>query len=800
MKNIFLILFLLITSFIYSQDCKSILIGNVTDFHDNAPLENATIKLIGTDKITISDKQGKFTFRDLCNDIYKIEVSHLGCETTVFTLEINGDTFKAVSLEHHIEELDAVAVKSKGSKKVTSTAQETVIKSSTLNKYSNLSLGDALKEIPGVTSLNTGSSIVKPIINGLHSSRVLILNNSVRLQDQEWGVEHAPNIDINSANQISVIKGSGALAYGGDAIGGVVLVNPGRILRKDTLYGRTISGAQTNGKGYNFSSVLNKNYKSGWFAQIQGSYKRNGDFKTPDYILTNTGLQSKGFSARFGKNKLESGFEAYYSYLDNEIGILRSAHIGNIKSLASSINAPVPLFIEDFSYNINSPKQEVTHHLLKASYYKRIRNFGKIDFQYDYQNNHRLEFDIRRGDRSTKPAIDLELKTHTISISAKKDNNLDRKYNFGFLARYQNNFANPDTGVRRLIPDYDKYDFGFYATTIWKINDNLITDAGFRYDFSKIDALKFYRTSAWESRGYNLLFPDLVIETLRNQVLTNPSLDFHNISGAIGLKYNFDDNQFILGNYTLSGRPPNVSELFSDGLHHSAARIEIGDLRIDSERSHRVSGTYGYTNSKFTFQIETFFNRINNFIYIVPSPVGIIPLIRGPFPVWDYIQTDARFFGADMTMSYQFNSYWSTNHKSSFIKGYDLKSDLPLIDVPPFNTSNSLTYSNSNWKNFTASIQSEWVFEQNEFPNEFNFTVPIANEDDINVDLGPPPAYHLMHFQSEITFPVSKKTSLNIRLRIDNIFNESYRNYLNRLRFFTDELGRNFNLQIQFNY
>ncbi len=800
MKNIFLILFILLSGFIYGQNCNNIFIGEVTDFHNSAPLENATIKLIGTNKITISDKKGKFTFEDLCNSTYNVEVSHLGCETETFKITVSGNTFKAVSLEHHIEELDAVAVKSNGVKKTTVTAQETVLKSETLVRYSNLSLGDVLKEVPGVSSINTGNAIVKPMINGLHSSRILIMNNNVRLQDQEWGIEHAPNIDINSANQISVIKGSGALAYGGDAIGGVVVVNPGRFIRKDTLYGRTILGSQTNGRGYNISSTLNKNYESGWFAQIQGSYKRNGDFKAPDYNLTNTGLDSKGFTARFGKNKFESGFELYYSYLDNEIGILRAAHIGNIKNLATSINAPEPIFIDDFSYDINPPKQEVTHHLYKASYYKRIKNFGKVDVQYDYQNNHRFEFDIRRGGRSVIPAIDLKLQTHTISANAKKDNNLERKYSFGLLARYQNNFANPDTGVRRLIPDYDKYDYGGYVTTEWKLSDHLIADAGLRYDFSRIDALKFYRTSAWEDRGYDLLFPNLVIETLRNQVLTNPVLDFHNVSGALGVKYRFNDNHYILGNYTLSSRPPNPSELFSDGLHHSAARIEIGDLRIDSERSNRVSATYGYSGSKLNIQLESYYNQINNFIYIVPSPLGIVPLIRGPFPIWEYVQTDARFFGIDFSANYQMSPYWNLNHKSSFIKGYDKIADLPLIDIPPFTTLNSIRYSNSNWNNFTASLQSEWVFEQNEFPLEFNYTVPIANEDDINVDLSPPPGYHLIHFQSEITLPVFKQSSLNIRFSVDNIFNTNYRNYLNRLRFFADDLGRNFRIQLQLNY
>ncbi|WP_340169172.1 TonB-dependent receptor [Lacinutrix sp.] len=804
---------LTISYIVNSQECTYTFLGEISDFHDGTPINQATIYSKSLDKYYVSDSHGKFKVEDLCKGILDLVVSHVACETKKISIVIDADTYKSIIMEHHIQDLGEVSIKSFGINKETKTGQESIIKSDVINKYSAMSLGDVLKEVQGVSSLNTGSTIVKPIINGLHSSRILIMNNGVRQQDQEWGIEHAPNIDINTASQISVIKGSGALAYGGDAIGGVVVINPNRVINKDTVYGRTIIGGQTNGSGYNITSTINKNYKSGWFGQVQGSYKINGDFKAPDYYLTNTGLNSKGISARFGKNKFESGFELYYSYFDNEIGILKSAHIGNIKNLATALNAPVPLFTDDLGYDIIEPKQEVEHNLFKASYYKRFKNFGKVDIQYDYQNNQRFEFDIRRGGRSEKPAVDLKLQTHTVSVNAKIDNNQEQKHNFGLLARYQNNFANPDTGIRRLIPDCDKYDFGIYTTNEWSIKDNLIVDSGLRYDFSRIDALKFYRVSAWENQGYDEDFRDIivgsvvagevindVINTNASQYLTNPIFDFHNISASIGIKYDLNDNQHLSLGYNLASRAPNASEMFSDGLHHSAARIETGDIRIDSEHSHRISATYAYNASKFNLQVESYYNTINDFINLIPSSDGIIPLIRGPFPSWEYTQTNASIFGLDVTTNYQITENLNANHKSSFIKGYDKKADLPLIDIPPFITTNSISYTNSKWHNFNASLQSEWVFKQNEFPNEYNYTVAIANEDDINVDLSPPPAYHLMHIQGELTLPVFKQSNLNIRLSVDNVFNTKYRNYLNRLRFFADEMGRNIKLQLQLNY
>ena len=787
-----------------AQNCNFIFRGEIIDFHDNSPLEGATIFIENIDRYVTSDKQGKFKIENLCKGILTLTISHVGCENKKLNINIDSDTTKQIFLEHHIEELDEIGVNASVVKKETKTAQEQILKVETIERYSSFSLGDALREISGVSSINTGNTIVKPMINGLHSSRVLILNNGVRLQDQEWGIEHAPNIDINSANQISVIKGSGALAYGGDAIGGVVILKPKRAVMKDTLFGKTILGGQSNGKGYFINSSLNKNYASGWFGQIQATYKRNGDYQAPDYNLTNTGLESKGVSVQLGKKTFESGFEVFYSFIDNEIGILRAAHTGNGGDLADAINAVHPSFIRDFSYDINPPKQVIQHHLFKATYYKRIQNFGKVDVQYDYQNNQRFEFDIRRGERRDIPAVDLVLQTHTLLANAKLDSNLNRIIKFGILARYQNNFADPDTGVRRLIPDYDKYDFGTYLNSEWRVNDKLFLDAGLRYDFSRIDAQKFYQLSRWVERGYDTQFADLVVpnedaESV-GQIFTNPVFDYHNFSGAFGSKFQLKDHSSILLNYALSTRAPNPSELFSDGLHHAAARFEFGDLRLNQEVSNRIGISYNYKDDKLNFLVDTYYNFINDYIYLRPSGESEITN-RGEFVAWEYVQSRAEIFGVDLSLSYNISDQINFTNKSSFIKGYDKTDAIPLIDIPSFYTTNSITFEKKEWKNFRANLTSEWVIEQNEFP-DFNFSVfDAVQNQDVFVDIStPPPAYHLLHFSSKVNFNIKNNTSLNLSLTINNIFNTNYRNYLNRLRFFADEVGRNFSIQLKLNY
>jgi len=807
MRYYILIITCCLFSITYGQNCNYKLSGNIHDFHDGSAITGATIYIKTLDRYTTSNIEGNYTIEDLCKGLLTFEVSHLGCETKIIKVQINGDTQYEINMEHHIEELNEIKIDASGNPKLTKTSQESQLKTKTLERFSAFSLGDALKHISGVSSINTGNTIVKPVINGLHSSRVVVMTNGVRLQDQEWGIEHAPNIDLNAAGSINVIKGANSLAYGGDAIGGVIVLKPQKISLKDSLYGKTIVSGQTNGRGYSIASTLTKSWQKGWYFTGQASAKRFGDFEAPDYSLTNTGLNSKGFSVNTGFKTFEKGFNVYYSYLNNQIGILRGSHIGNVEDLNNAINLQnlvgiinkEPLATEDFSYEINAPRQDVTHQIIKADFYKRFKKFGRLEVLYDFQNNQRFEYDVRVGDDRNKPAIDLTLKTHTLKSSLKIDTNTNAVYRFGLALGFQNNFANPETGVRRLIPDYDKYDAGVFAISNFKLNDNTNLDFGLRYDFNKIDAKKFYRTSRWIERGYDVDFANIVIDDLGTQLLVNPVLNYHNVSASAGMSHKFNDKNTIIFNYGLSNRAPNSSELFSDGLHHSAARIELGDLRIKQETSHRISGSYQFKNKSLSLNLESFLNHINDYIFI--KPTGTEQTIRGAFPVWDYIQTDALLYGLDVTANYNFSRKWFLNNKSSFIKGRDLIKKEALIDIPSFKTVNVLGYLNKKWLNFNAELQSELILMQNDYPNN-NFEVYIpTTEEFILLDIStPPPTYHLMHFESDITIKLSEKTDLNVGINVTNIFNTSYREYLNRLRYFADDLGRNFMLQLKLNY
>ncbi|SRX53900.1 TonB-dependent receptor [Aequorivita sp. CIP111184] len=794
---LFILLLCSITSF--SQNCNNTLSGTVTDLHDGSLLVGATLIVAGSEQAVVTDLDGKFILKNLCDDTYSIQVSHPFCLTKGFTIKVTGNTTKNFKLEHHLEELNQITVARKAYSNKSKTILENTISKEELERFSSGTLGDALNSLSGVSSLNTGNTVVKPLINGLHSSRVVIINNGVRMEDQEWGAEHAPNVDINSAGNLTLIKGAGALQYGGDALGGVIVAEASKIPVKDSLYGKTLFTGASNGRGTSLTSQLTKSYQSGWYATVQGTLKRFGDFEAPDYVLSNTGIFERNASFHVGLNRFDYGIEAYYSLFKNEIGILRASHLGGAQDQIRAINSDRPLMINDFTYNIIAPKQDVTHHLARIKGFKRFDGFGKLSLQYDFQRNKRLEFDIRRGADKDNASLDLQLDTHTLMLDLDSHITDAVSLKTGLMARYQNNFADPNTGVRRLIPDYDKYDLGIYAIADYRLNDKLLLEAGGRFDYTYMDVFKFYRTSFWESRNYDELFPEIVVEKLDNQILTNPQLNFNNASATLGATYAFSDEYKLFFNYSLASRAPNPSELFSEGLHHSASRIELGDLRFKSEIGHKLALTFQRENEKFSFSVSPFINTINDFIVIEPTEIQ--QTVRGNFQVWEYRQTNAQLLGVDFDASYSFAKNLRFNNQFSLVKGYDRTRDEPLISMPPVNTKNEIVYQNPDFKNLRLALQSEYVFRQNEFPNN-NFEVFIPETETMEiVDLSTPPdAYHLLNFNSSIDFKATQKSTLTVGFGITNLLNTSYRNYLNRLRYYADDLGRNFLLNLKLNY
>lgn len=770
--------------------------GTVQDSHDKTLLSNAKIS-VGKFQAT-SDEEGKFTLKKIPAGTYTLTAAHPECDLFTEEITVNSDLQITVSMEHHAHEIEGVTMH--GVHKNQGNLVIKMLESDEISRNSSENLGNLLSKISGVGALKTGNNVVKPVIHGLYGSRISILNNGVKMAEQEWGAEHAPNIDINNFQHIDVIKGASALKYGSDAIGGVIMLQPEIFKKVDTLKGHAQISGISNGRGISADLKLVKTWKNAWFVGANGGYRKLGDLQTPTDNLWNTGTVFNSFNFTVGNREFDQGFSADYSVTNQEIGIFRGSHIGNLEDFYSVLNSGEMLYKRSFSYDIDNPKQEIQHHLTKLSGYKIFGDFGKISADYSFQYNRRKEFDLRRGELNEIPALNLELFTNQLNVSHLIERpkwNLESGIDLG----YQYNYSTTETQAKRLVPNYSKYNGGFFSVFKYKIQPKFWLEAAVRYDRNHFDVKMWYDQSEWET-NYAAEFPEYYVSTdpETSRVFTNPKMNFDNFAFSLGADWSVSDHFSAKFNYAKVSRTPNIAELFSNGLHHSAAVVEQGDLRLKNEEGHQfnlnLSAKADVLNG-LEISVNPYAFLTKNFINQVPT--GIQNTIRGIFPVWTYQQVNAEMIGLDADVNLNFTKNFSYIGTFAYVYGQDKTHNQPLILMVPTNFSNALEFKNENWRNFYLNVNQQTFFKQKRFP-VYNPVISVFEngvEVEKTLDLSTAPkGYSLFNLQAGID--VAKNFSAG--LTVSNIFNTKYRDYLNRMRFFSDEMGRNFILHLKYNF
>jgi len=749
-------------------DCSLTIRGRVIDDHDRSALAFAEVIIVGTEKGAVADDQGRFMITGLCPGTYQLRASHLGCAPVERAVTLDADVVTDLRLEHHSEELREMEVVSARPDENVGQAQETLDKSM-MELNAGKSLAEMLTAIPGVTMLSSGPTISKPVIHGLSGNRILTLNQGIRQEDQQWGTEHAPNLDPFSSDKLTVVKGAASVQYGSDALGGVVITEPVELPREAGTRGEVRGIGLLNARGGGGNGLLQGGVKGlrgfGW--RVQGSARYLGDSEAPDYVLSNTGVREAGASASLGYRDHRCSASVYYSWFTRELGILRASHIGNLTDLNNAIENGTPWYVADFTYSIEAPRQDVEHQLLKAEAGYAISERDRIVLTYGYQADDRQEYDIRRGGRSGIPALDLFLVTHTADAVLKHWIGKRIHGKFGANGVYQENVNQPGTGVRPLIPNYRKQSGGVFLLEHLPLSEKVELEAGARIEGTLLE----------------------VVEYNADDVLVSPEHNYTNSAFSAGANWTIIDSSSIRFNLSTAYRPPHVSELYSEGLHHGAAAIERGDTALTSERSLKavVDLEAFWFKGRLRTDITLYADRFNDFIYLRPK--GVELTIRGAFPVFQYVATDAFLYGVDAALQLQLARRWAVRSRTSLVRGRDRVQNEWLFQMPSDRTETALLFdlpAHGKWGALEIGATSLFVFEQSRIPVGLDFTTP-------------PDTYQLIGLSASATRTL-RKGELRMGLQANNLFNTTYRDYIDRFRYYADARGTDLTLWITYSF
>jgi iron complex outermembrane receptor protein len=776
-----------------NKPCDVMMKGRVLDVDTDEPIPNAVIQAEGTEKYTTTDIDGNFKLEGLCSNDIVLIISCIGYADS--KKEHDHDSDIHFYLKQEVTGLDEVTIQAQRIKeKGTETIAQVSVGKTEIISNPTQSLASVLSNLEGVTFSSNGTNVQLPIIHGLYGNRVLILNNGLKHGFQNWGTDHAPEIDITSANSITVIKGAAGVRYGPEALGGAIIVESNPLLLNNPFYAQIGTGYQSNGRGYNGNFEIGNGLEN-WSYFVNGSYTRIGDRNTPDYNLTNSGKEEKAFSFGVLRHIQEWDFKVQYSFIDQNLAFLRSSIASSPDSFIRAINSEEPIIINPFSYDINEPSQTTQHHLAKAEVNWWYADDARISFIAGLQLNKRDEFDVRRN--SNLPIIDLDLLTYDYQLEWKHPiwQGLDGIVGVQYFS--QNNDNNPGTQTTPFIPNYNTDRFSAFAVESVEIGRNTL-EAGVRFDFETNDV-----------RGR---------ET--NQDIFRDNYSFTNFTGSLGLVRSFSDNTLFRSNLGTAWRTPNMQELFSFGQHgfktifgllrfqdnngeiSTAEVIPLDESEVKPERGYKFINELQTTKNGNTHNITIYSHYIEN--YIFDRPIGVFGTIRGPMPAFFFDQVDALFFGSDYTWKKEWTESLIGTFGLSFLWSTNIGDNDPLINQPPISTNFELL-----WKQGKVWIfdSSNWMIRPSYTFRQFQAPRTITPESLVNGEVELNTASEIFDFADATDGFFLLDLSWNFKLKnlnggitVQNLLNTRYRDYLNEMRYFADEPGRNliFSLNYQF--
>lgn len=620
------------------------------------------------------------------------------------------------------------------------------------------SLASILEHVSGVSSIQTGTSVAKPVINGMYGNRILIVNNGARQTGQQWGLDHAPEIDQNSSGSIEVVKGAESVRYGSEALGGIIVMEqkalPYRQAKAEghinTLYG-------SNGQRYSVvaqaEGTMPFDRRLAW--RLQGTYANSGDRKTAHYLLNNTGFREHDLAATFGYKFDNLRVEGYYSMYNMKTGVMLSAQLGSEDLLKERIALGRPIVIDPFTRSIGYPFHRVVHHTAIGKAYLDAGRYGNFFWQTAFQSDDRKENRIRRMNHSDIPAVSMHLTSFQNLLKWNLSyGRWDTEAGGSYL--HIRNKNQEGTGVVPLIPNYTEYDLGAYAIQKYRFGA-WNAEAGIRFDNQETRAAGYDYTGR-RYGGHHT---------------------FSNLSYDLGANYQPSERWKFTSNLGLAWRAPHVYELYSNGNELGSGMFVMGDSAMHSEQSTKWITSANYRGRLVSVRLDAYLQWINGYIYDEPTH-QYITVISGSYPLFKYKQTDAFFRGVDLDVRVKPVEHLEYHLLSAFIWANERKTDAYLPYIPSARIDHDLTWEGIRLGGISlwAQLKHRFVAKQRHF-NPASDLIPFT-----------PPSYSLFGFELGAEWNVAKGSRLRLLLAADNLFNKEYKEYTNRSRYYAHDMGR----------
>ena len=577
-------------------------------------------------------------------------------------------------------------------------------------------LGDTLSGEPGVSSTFFGQGASRPVLRGLGAERVQVLTNGIGVIDvSAASPDHQVSADGIDADKIEILRGPAALAYGGQAIGGVVNVIDGLIV--DTLPERAVSG-----EAYGAWNGVNRGTEAGGRAAVvagplvftlSASQRDFGDYKIPG-LAESRQLRHREELEHEGHDHDDEDDDHDH---DHEEEAAISGRLPNSFLDTETLGGGVS-WVGERAFAGFAVRQQTSKYGLPGHAHAHEEDHDDEDHDdEDHDHDHGEEaspyidfkqtrYDFRAGINLDGPI--LKAITGTLSYS---------DYEHSEIEGDEASSVFKSDGLEGRI-ELDHALAGFEGAAGVQFLDKSLDATGGEAFLTPTDttswALFLYETRDWDN-GFGIE-GGLRVEQLEHDNAVAGKVDFDLYSASAGVHQHFGDGWFAGAQIAYTERGPNESELFAFGPHLATEQFEVGDASLGKEKGLNLEGTLRWRGDRASFGVNLFHTNFSDFIYLAPGAFeedGELVTEEDGLPVFAFVQDDATLHGGEIYGEYYINqgplgADWKFRSGIDYVRG-ELDSGGNLPFVPPLRVTAG---ADADWQRVMVGASVEWADNQ----------------------------------------------------------------------------------------
>ena len=770
--------------------------GAVLD-QKNKPVIGAKVMIRSINKNGITNASGIFTIDDL-PQTFEIEISCMGYETLNKSISITENQDYKFILESAYVNLNGIVVEGNYAelKSESTPLHIEIVNDDYLRQNLGGSLMKSLERLPGLSTIDIGSGQSKPVIRGLGFNRVVVVENNIKHEAQQWGADHGLEIDQYAIDNIEIIKGPASLMYGSEAIGGIIDLK-NKNLPEQYSFGGSIDLSGKTNNDFVGSSVSLYTRKKHFFATARATILDYGDYRVPtDTVaihsynvqlhnnqLRNTAGKEQNIHASFGmvKDQFRSIFNV--SNVNTKYGFFANAHGLEPRNVNRNIH-------DRSNRDILYPYQDVNHFkIINRTSYKSEK--WRFETDLGYQRNFRQEWSqysqhgympaVFPETIDFNPELERQFEKDIYSANAKFFYSASDKtqVNTGINGEYKENRID---GRGFIIPAFQNLHLGSFVVVKHSYSEKSILQLGVRYDYGQLSVSSYrdWFVSPSFKNG----------DTLMTNLQRAAAIDrnFSNFTWSIGYNYNPQKWSYKV-NIGKSFRMPIAKELAASGVNYHRFSYEVGNADLSPEISYQLDAGIEYNSPKFAIGASPFFNYFSNYIYL--NPTSRYDRLYGfGNQVFKYTESEILRYGGELHAHYEatkslrfgfIGEYVYAEQLSGAKKGYTL----------PFSPPASAIFNVKYQKSYLKSMNNAYVSLDYKLTAAQNKIVPPEVVTD---------GYQVVNLSIGGDLKVNNQ-QVGIALQVQNVFDANFFNHTSYYRLINvPEPGRNFiiNLSIPF--